>query len=137
MRTDIRLTPKDVQVQKENALDLYYSGIKAAETKRTMTRNLKTFLVDACADLLQGNLEQRAQQFVDLTHNEQQKATQIILAYLTRLRERTFLEKTNPAYINPSTLPNKIKLIKKLLDMNGIGLGRKRIYTTIQSGRVY
>ncbi|MDE1729029.1 MAG: hypothetical protein KGH81_07635, partial [Thaumarchaeota archaeon] len=118
MRTDIRLTPQDVEVHQENALDLYYSGIKAVETKQTMTRNLKTFLVDACADLLQGNLEQRAQQFVDLTRDDQQKATHIILAYLARLRERTLLEKSNISYLNPSSIPNRIKPVKKLLEMN-------------------
>ncbi|MGB6462862.1 MAG: hypothetical protein WBF38_01380 [Nitrosotalea sp.] len=130
MRTDIRLTPQDVEVRQENALDLYYSGIKAAETKQTMTRNLKTFLVDACADLLQGSLEQRAQQFVDLTRDDQQKTTHIILAYLARLRERTLLEKSNPSYLNPSSVPNRIKPIKKLLEMNNLGLGWKRIYST-------
>lgn len=130
MRTDIRLTPQDVEVHQENALDLYYSGIKAVETKQTMTRNLKTFLVDACADLLQGNLEQRAQQFVDLTRDDQQKATHIILAYLARLRERTLLEKSNISYLNPSSIPNRIKPVKKLLEMNNLGLGWKRIYST-------
>lgn len=130
MRTDIKLTPQDVQVHQENALDLYYSGIKAAETKLTMTRNLKTFLVDACADLLQGSLEQRAQQFVNLTREDQQKTTHIILAYLSRLRERTLLEKSNPSYLNPSSIPNRIKPIKKLLEMNSLGLGWKRIYST-------
>lgn len=143
MRTDIRLTTKDIQVQQENALDLYYSGIKSAETKRTMTRNLKKFLVEACADFLQGNLEQRTQQFVDLAREDQQKATQIILAYVARLRQRTLLEKADPAYLNPSSVPNKIKPIKKLLEMNNLGLGWKRVYSTypeldnINQGRGY
>lgn len=130
MRNDIRLTSQEIQIQQENALDLFYSGIKAAETKRTMTRNLKVFLVDACADLLQGNLEQRAQQFVSLAKEDQKRATQFILAYVTRLREKTMLDKSDPAYLNPSSIPNRIKPIKKLLEMNTLGLGWKRIYST-------
>lgn len=130
MRNDIRLSPQEIKVGQENALDLFFFGIKAAETKRTMTRNLKIFLVDACAELLNGTFEQRAQQFVELTKEDQQRATQIILAYVSKLREKTFLDKTDLAYLNPSSIPNRIKPIKKLLEMNNLGLGWKRIYTT-------
>jgi len=66
MKNDIRLTAQDIQVRQENALGLYYSGIKTKQTRQIMTRNLKKFLVDACAELLEGTLEQRAQQFVDI-----------------------------------------------------------------------
>lgn len=130
MRNDIRLTTREIQVKQQNALELYFAGIKAEETKRTMTRNLKVFLVDACADLLQGDLEKRAQRFVDITREDQQKATQFILAYVARLREKTQLDKSDPAYLNPSSIPNRIKPIKKLLEMNNLGLGWKRIYST-------
>ncbi len=130
MGNDIRLTSQEIQVKQQNALELFYSGIKAAETKRTMTRNLKVFLVDACADLLEGDLAQRTQQFVDITKDDQQKATQFVLAYVARLREKTLLDKADPSYLNPSSIPNRIKPIKKLLEMNNLGLGWKRIYTT-------
>lgn len=130
MRNDIRLSIQDIQTKQENALDLFYSGMKSNETKSHMEANLKKFLLEACADLLQGDLKQRAQQFVNLAREDQEKATQIILAYVRRLRERTLLEKADPFYLNPSTVPNKIKPIKKLLDMSGLGLGWKRIYST-------
>ncbi|MDE1829365.1 MAG: hypothetical protein KGI25_03475 [Thaumarchaeota archaeon] len=143
MRNDIRLSIQDIQVKQENALDLFSSGIKSRETKKIMERNLRRFLVEACADLLQSDFRQRAQQFVNLAREDQEKATQIILAYVRRLKERTLLEKTDRFYLNPSTVPNKIKPIKKLLDMNGLGLGWKRIYATypepdnIHQGRGY
>lgn len=130
MHNGIRLSPQEIKVRQENALDLFVSGIKAEETKRTMTRNLRIFLVDACADLLEGTFEQRAQQFVDLTREDQQRATQIILMYISKLREKTLLDKADPAYLNPSSIPNRIKPMKKLLEMNNLGLGWKRIYTT-------
>lgn len=130
MHNGIRLSPQKIKVRQENALDLFVSGIKADETKRTMTRNLRIFLVDACADLLEGTFEQRAQQFVDMTREDQQRATQIILMYISKLREKTLLEKADPAYLNPSSIPNRVKPMKKLLEMNNLGLGWKRIYTT-------
>jgi hypothetical protein len=130
MRNDIRLTPQEIQAREENALDLFYSGIKSEETKRTMTGNLKRFLVDACADLLEGNLEQRAQQFVNIAREDQQKATHFVLAYVSRLKQKTLLDKADPAYLNPSSIPNRIKPIKKLLEMNNLGLGWKRVDST-------
>ena len=95
-----------------------------------MDGNLKKFLVDVCADILEGDYRQRAQQFVDIARDDQEKAVQMILAYVRKLRQRTSLDKTDSDYLNPSTLPNKIKPIKKLLDMNGFGLGWKRIYSS-------
>jgi len=95
-----------------------------------MIGNLKQFLVLACDEILNGDLKHRVQQFVELTIEDQSKATRIILAYTRKLRERTTLDKSDPNYMNPSTIPNKIKPIKKLLEMNDLGLGWKRIYST-------
>lgn len=39
----IRLSIDDIQEQNENALDLFYSGIKSKETKRTMERISESF----------------------------------------------------------------------------------------------
>lgn len=130
MNTDIVLNDDDLKDEQKNTLDLFSSGIKSAETKRTMTNNLKTFLIKACADFLNGDFEERAQQFVSLASEDQEKATRIILAYVRRLKERTRLDKTNSNYLNPSTIPNKIKPIRKLLEMNNVGLAWKRIYST-------
>lgn len=129
MTNDIRLTTEDIKEKSENALELFYYGIKSNETKRTMTGNLKQFIQIACVNLLKGDLKQRSQQFIDLTREDQTKATQIILAYIKKLRDRTALEISHPDYMNPSSIPNKIKPIKKLLEMNDLGLGWKRIYS--------
>lgn len=130
MVSSFKLTNDDIKLVHENALDLFYSGIKSKEGKRTMDGNLKKFLVDVCADILEGDYRQRAQQFVDIARDDQEKAVQMILAYVRKLRQRTSLDKTDSDYLNPSTLPNKIKPIKKILDMNGLGLGWKRIYSS-------
>src|SRR3989442_3172955 len=130
MNGKIRLSPDDIKIKQENALDLFYSGIKSAETRRTMDGNLKKFLVEACADIFNGDYRERAREFADLAKEDQGQATSLVLAYTRKLRERTMLDRTDPSYLNPSTLPNKIKVIKKFLDMNSLGLGWKRVYVT-------
>lgn len=143
MKRGLKLSIDDVKPKQENALDLFYSGIKAEQTKEAMDRMLKHFLVDVCADLFQGDYKERAQKFVDLARADQEKTVNIVLAYVRKLRDRTMLDKADPDYLNPSTLPNKIKPIKKLVEMNGLGLGWKRIYSTypekdnIHEGRGY
>lgn len=143
MQSRFKLTEKDLQPSNEQALDSFYSGIKSLETKRSMDKNLKTFLVDICEDILHGDYKQRAGEFVLVAKKDQEKAIQIIFAYVNHLKKRTLIGKAEPNYLNPSTVPNKIKPIKKLLDMNGVGLAWKRIYSTypehnnIYKGRAY
>jgi hypothetical protein len=55
-----KLTVDEVKPVHENALELFYSGIKSAETRRTMDGNLKRFLVDACSEILHGDYKERA-----------------------------------------------------------------------------
>ncbi|KER07112.1 integrase family protein [Marine Group I thaumarchaeote SCGC AAA799-E16] len=129
MNPKFKLTAQDITIKQENVLELFYSGIKSQSTKETLQRLLRYFLVDVCADLLQGDFEERAEQFVTLASRDQTKATNIIIAYVKKLRERTSLDKSDPYYMNPSYLPNKIKPIKKLLTMNDVGLAWKRVYT--------
>jgi len=143
MNPALKITEDEIITRHENALELFYSGIKSQATKNTMERLLRYFLVEVCVDLLKGGFEQRAQQFVDIARKDQTKATNIIIAYVKKLRERTALEKSDPYYMNPSYLPNKIKPIKKILTMNDVGLAWKRIYTfypekdNIHQGRGY
>lgn len=139
----ITLEPEDIVQTQENALELFSSGIKSQETRSAYERNLKAFLVGACAKLLKGDMKQRAQEFVNLARKDQDSASRIILAYVRELRKRTVLDKTNPDYLNPSTIPNKVKPIKKLLEMNNISVAWKRIHTSypeldnIHKGRGY
>ena len=139
----IELDPNSIHLATSDALDNFLSGIKSEETKKPMQRNLKIFLEKVCKKLLNGDLTQRAQEFVDLAKSDQQKALAIISSYVQHLKNRTRLDRTDPDYLNPSTVPNKIKPIKKLLDMNGVGLAWKRInvmypeLNNIHKGRGY
>ena len=125
-----KISPDDLKIANQDALELFFSGIRSDEAKRTMSGNLKRFLVDACEDVLSGDLPHRAQQFVNLARDDQQRTTQIILAYIKQLKARTKMPKDSRDYLNPSSVPNQIKPIKKLLDMSGLGLGWKRIHST-------
>lgn len=120
---------EDIKSKNENALELFYSGIKSEQTRRSMEGNLKRFLVIACTEIFHGDFKQRVQEFVDLSKEDQDRATSIVLACVRKLRECSSLEKSDPNYLNPSSIPNKINLIRKLLEMNSLGLGWKRIYS--------
>lgn len=143
VKNRFRLNHEDIQPQNEDALELFYSGIKSIHTKSSFDKNLKQFLNEVCADILQGTYPERANQFVKITTDDQKKATQMILAYIKHLRSRSALDRMDPDYLNPSSIPNRIKPIKKLLEMNGLGLGWKRIHSTYpdanntNSGRGY
>ena len=127
MNPDFKLTENDIKIRQENVLEMMDSGIKAQATKESIYKVLRYFLINVCEDLLQGSFEKRAQQFVEIARDDQTKATSIIIAYVKRLRERTALNKSDQYYMNPSTLPNKVKPIKKLISMNDLGLPWKRI----------
>lgn len=86
-------------------------------------------------------MNQRVKQFVDIARKDQQRAVQIILVYTRLLKSRTTLAKNDKGYFNPSSVPNRIKPIKKLLDMSGVGLGGREsiphIQKTTHKGRGY
>lgn len=129
MNPEFKLSADDIKIKQENALDLFFSGIRSKATKEPMDRILKKFLIDVCSDVLRGDYKTRAQQFVDMAKEDQLKATNIVLVYVKHLRERAMLDKSDPFYLNPSSIPNKIKPIKKLLEMNALSLPWKRIHS--------
>jgi hypothetical protein len=71
---DFKLKIDDIKTTDEDALDLFYSGMKSQETRRTMGGNLQQFLVDVCQDILDGDINQRAEQFVNIARKDQQRA---------------------------------------------------------------
>ena len=62
----IELDPNSIEVVALDALTNFHSGIKSEETRKTMERNLSTFLNIVCKQILKGNLSERAQEFVEL-----------------------------------------------------------------------
>lgn len=124
----IKVTQQDLEEKPEDALKQFFEGIKSEQTRKNYEGNLKYFLLNVCKDLLHGNLAQRAQEYVGLAKKDQQLAIRIVRVYVSKLRERTQKPKDDPEYLNPSSLPNKVKPIKKILEMNDVGLAWARIY---------
>lgn len=87
-------TSRGHQDKQENALDLFYSGIKAEQTKQTIDRTRIYFPVEVCADLLQGDYK-GVWQCVDLDRDDQERTVNIVLAYVRKLRDRTILDKSD------------------------------------------
>ncbi|HIC41694.1 MAG TPA: hypothetical protein EYO86_01245, partial [Pelagibacterales bacterium] len=102
--TIIKLTAEHMKVKQENALDLFYSGIKAKATKDRWARILSRFLEEVCEEIFEGDYKQRAQKFVDLTRESQEQATQLVISYVQLLKQRTELDRKDPSYLNPSSL---------------------------------
>ena len=127
MDGNLKLSKLDIDIETQDSLDLFYAGIKAEQTKTTMDRLLRKFLLEACEDILHGTYRQRSEEFVNLAREKPIEATNIIIAYVKQLRKRTQLPKDDKNYMNPSYLPNKIKPIKKLVVMNDVQLPWHRI----------
>ena len=46
-----KLSKDEIKIETQDALDLFYAGIKAEQTKTTMDRILKKFLLEALEDV--------------------------------------------------------------------------------------
>jgi len=114
-----RLSLAKVDIQhREDPLKLFYSGIKSEETKSAYRKTLHEFLFSI--EEFQGTFEDRSVQFVEFAKEEPEKLKQLLKDYAILLKQRTENSKHNEEYLNPSTLPNKFKGIKKFLKMNEI-----------------
>ncbi|MDA7953552.1 MAG: hypothetical protein MPJ05_07045 [Nitrosopumilus sp.] len=129
-----KLTQMDVAVNPDEGrgvMDFFRLGIKSEETRKCYERKMRQILCDIIGDdVLQGNVDERAEQLVNIAKEDPESAVKIMLGLSRLLRERTSLPKTNPEYLNPSSMPNFFKPIKKLLKMNGVtinwvGLSRR------------
>ena len=105
-------------------------GIKAEETREKYTRTLKRILCVILEDFLEGTFDQRANQLVNMAKEDPKWIIDILLNLSKKLRERTTLPKDHLDYLNPSSIDNYFKPIRKLLDMNDVMIPWKRIHTT-------
>ncbi|MBS1268834.1 MAG: hypothetical protein MAG458_01568 [Nitrosopumilus sp.] len=105
-------------------------GIKAEETREKYTRTLKRILCVILEDFLEGSFDQRANQLVKMAKDDPKWIIDILLNLSKKLRERTTLPKDHADYLNPSSVTNYFKPIRKLLDMNDVAIPWKRIQTT-------
>lgn len=113
------LSIANIQVETEqDPLKSFYNGIKSKETKEAYTKTVREFLFSIVE--FKGNFEERATQFVEFARKNQSETKQLLKNYATYLKQRTEKPRTSPEYLNPNTVPNKFKGIKKFLKMNEI-----------------
>src|SRR3990172_2248907 len=116
--------------EEQPALELFWQGIRAEETREKYTRSLRRILCVILEEFFEGSFEQRADQMVKVAKENPEWARDLLLNLSKKLRERTKLPKEHDDYLRPSSIANIFKPIKKLFDMNDVTFSWKRIYTT-------
>ena len=113
------LSLKEIKTDTVNdPLGNFYSGIKSEETKKSYRKTLREFLF--AIKEFTGTFEQKANQFAEFGVKNPDEMKSLLKNYAKHLRERTEKPTTDVTYLNPNTLPNKFKSIKKFLKMNEI-----------------
>lgn len=129
-RMILKITKKELQSVNEEPLELFYQGIKSPITKQKYVQRLRKILCEFLEDILDGSFEERVTQFVQKAKKDPDWALSILLTLSKKLRQRTELEPSNKNYLNPTTLPNFFKPIRKLCEMNDIPIVWKRVQST-------
>ncbi len=159
----VKLDKNDVTQTTEDALALFRIGIKSEKTKETYEKRLKEFLCGTLQNYLDGDKDlrekQREQRLAEadkkkislvldadfsIRSNELVKKAKenpneimgMLLAYSTKLKERCDKPKEDPDYLNPNTVPNMFKPIKKLFKMNGVHFEWQRIDVTFPESEI-
>ena len=153
----IRLDQSDIIQTTDDALALFSSGIKTKATKKTYEKRLKEFLCGTLENYLAGDSElrerqkkerlaegsnaeigrildadfsARASEFVKKAQDDPDAVMGLLLAYSSKLKERCNKPVEDLDYLNPNTVPNMFKPIKKLFKMNGVHFQWERIDST-------
>ena len=127
----MKLTKEDiVRVEDDEPLELFSQGIKSKETLDKYTRMLRQVTCKVLEDVLEGDFEERVQQMVNIGREDPKWLRDLLMNMSRKLRERTELPKGDKDYLNPDSIGNYFKPIKKLLDMNDVSLHWRRIYAT-------
>jgi len=127
----LKLTKEEIQTFSDEPIELFYQGIKSPVTKKKYTDILRKILCETLEELLEGSFEQRAKQLVLEAKQNPEWATGVFLALAKRLKERTQLDVNNKNYLNPNSVPNFFKPLKKLFDMNAIPMSWPRVYASL------
>jgi hypothetical protein len=126
----MKVTKDDLVKMEDDPIELFYHGIKADDTRVGYTTRLRRVLCEYLEDVLDGSFENRAAQLVYKAKENPQEVLRILLTLSKLLKERTEKDPSDKDYLNPSSVNNYFKPIKKLFDMNGVGIAWKRIYVT-------
>lgn len=119
------------RTEEKSVIQLFLDGIKAEETKDYYTRRLRYLLCGVFEEIFSGSFEERSQELVDKARRDPKFVVDLMLSFLELCKQRTSLPKTSAKYLNPSTIPNFLKPVKKLLDMNDVAIQWKRVYAAL------
>ena len=111
-------------------LHLFRQGIRSEVTRRTYTYTLRRILCDILEDVLEGDFERRAGQFVQRARDDPDWTLDLLLSLAWKLREQTELPKDHAEYLNPTSVPSHFMPVRKLLDMNSASMPWRSIYAT-------
>lgn len=118
------------QQREELPIELFYAGCKSPATKKKYTRTLQKILCNVLEDILEGTFEQRANQLISYSQENPKWIQGVLLQLSEKLKKRTELSSDHSDYLNPTSVNNYFKPLRKLLDMNDIPVSWKRIYST-------
>jgi len=127
----LKLTREEFhRTSQESPYQLFLEGIRAKETKAKYVRTLRRILCDILEEFLKGTVEERAAQLVKHAKTNPDWTQDLLIGLSKKLKERTKLPKNDKNYLNPDTVPNYFKPVKKLFEMNSVPFAWKRIYAT-------
>lgn len=111
----------------KSAYDNFVSAIKARETREKYERVLKLILCRICKEFFSGSVEERAEQLVKLAKENPDYVQSLMLILCKKLRERTEKPRMDSEYLNPATVPNYFKPLKKLFQINDVALSWSKV----------
>ena len=115
----------------ENPLRLFDQGIRAEATRRKYTATVRRILCDVLEDVLEGDFEQRASQFVQRGRDDPDWMLDLLVSLSWKIRGRTELPRGHAEYLNPTSVKSYFVPLRKLLEMNNVTVNWRRVYTTL------
>ena len=127
----MKLTREEiVRVKDASPLDPFRQAIKSEATLGYYTSTLRLVVCEFLEDVLKGTFEERVSQLVDHAREDPLWARDLCISLSGKLRARTKLPEGDEDHLNPASIANYFKPIKKLFDMNDIVLSWSRVYAT-------
>lgn len=128
----MKLTLDEIAMMDEGSpLDLFRQGIRAEKTREKYTRMLRKIVCDIMEDVLKGDdFEKRLAYLIRHGKEQPDWTLRVLLKLSEKLRARTELPKDHTDYLNPASIPNYFKPLKKLFDMCDVTIPWKRVYAT-------
>ena len=130
-RNRMKVKPEDIlPISEEDPLKLFHASNRAERTDKNYTGMVRQILCDVLENVLEGTFEERVKEFVEIGRNNPDKMLGILLGLSTMMVKRTKKDRSDPEYMNPSSIPNYFSPIKKLLKSNDIAVRWNRVTQT-------